>query len=263
MPKLGPRSTNPAERALRESLSRASALVSRKPLSDDAVHEARKALKVARAALRLLRAAIGEASFRAENAALRDAGRALAALREPASLRSALEALRERYPQELRGAPLASARRLLRARRARALGRLTGDKSALEQCLRLIERTRARVAAPAFRAAGPLEIARGLARIDARNRKAYRKARKMRTHEALHEWRKQVKYLANARTILGEASPLGPARLAERLGEDHDLHLLVLRLRLGARIEARVAKRRAKLQKRAFSLGSALYREKP
>ena len=66
------------------------------------VHRARKALKRARAALRLLREGLDAAAFRAENAALRDAGRSLAPLRDVKAVLGALDELRARYPEEMR-----------------------------------------------------------------------------------------------------------------------------------------------------------------
>src|SRR5688572_14268100 len=51
-------------------------------LTDEAIHTARKHLKRARANLRLLRDAIGKASYARENAALRDAARPLSGVRD-------------------------------------------------------------------------------------------------------------------------------------------------------------------------------------
>lgn len=78
------------------------------PLSDEHVHAARKSIKKARAGLRLLREALGEDRYQRENAALRDAGRCLAPLRDATSLREALSAFREQYPARLRGIDFAA-----------------------------------------------------------------------------------------------------------------------------------------------------------
>src|SRR5688572_18470539 len=49
---------------------------------DETIHEVRKDLKRARAALRLLREAVGDAAYAQENAELRDAARPLSGIRD-------------------------------------------------------------------------------------------------------------------------------------------------------------------------------------
>jgi CHAD domain-containing protein len=96
------------------------------------------------------------------------------------------------------------------------------------------------------------------------------------TTERLHEWRKQAKYLRHALEIL---SPIAPKeidalarhahRLADGLGEDHDLAVLRERAARETRIDAatreailaRIDRRRRTLQRRALTLGSVVYRE--
>jgi len=56
------------------------------PPRDAAVHDARKRLKKARAALRLARPVLGERRFARDNERLRDAGRPLGAVRDAAML---------------------------------------------------------------------------------------------------------------------------------------------------------------------------------
>ena len=87
--------------------------------SDESVHAARKAIKRARAALRLLRGTLGEASYQHENAALRDAGRRLSPLRDAKSMAEMFRALRERHVSRLRHAQSLAAQldENLRARR--------------------------------------------------------------------------------------------------------------------------------------------------
>ena len=57
-------------------------LNSPKPISDDAVHAARKHLKGSRAGLRLLRGTIGKRRYSIENARLRDSARPLSEVRD-------------------------------------------------------------------------------------------------------------------------------------------------------------------------------------
>src|ERR1700681_438946 len=73
-------------------------------LSDESIHLARKAIKKARAALRLLRQGIGDGIYKLENAALRDAGRCLSPLRDAKSLADAFGVFREMHSAQLQHA---------------------------------------------------------------------------------------------------------------------------------------------------------------
>src|SRR5258708_8212143 len=61
--------------------------------TDKSVHSSRRQMKRIRAALRLLRAALGDSSYRAFNKEARDAPRPLTSLRDPAVLLRSLELL--------------------------------------------------------------------------------------------------------------------------------------------------------------------------
>ncbi len=122
-----------------------------------------------------------------------------------------------------------------------------------------------------------------------------------RTGENLHEWRKQVKYLAQAIRTLDSADERASSRLnhlaaraeslAERLGDDHDLALLAGKLaalsgrangvvteksaggksgvdkpgveKSAGELFSRIAQRRRKLQRKALRHGRKLYRIAP
>jgi CHAD domain-containing protein len=122
-------------------------------------------------------------------------------------------------------------------------------------------------------------ISEGLHRLYRRGRREHRDVRRDPETEALHEWRKSVKYLRHAAEVL---EPLRPKRLAEVaararrlgdvLGDDHDLAVL-RELAIEARppgdgtqlaplLEAIDARRRA-LVDEAFVLGAKLYKHPP
>jgi CHAD domain-containing protein len=167
----------------------------RSKMTDAAVHDARKALKKARAALRLLQGGIARTTYRAENILLRDAGRYLSAVRDAKSLLGALNSLRDQQPNQMPHsgvAPLQKAFRtsLTDARRQLARGRH------LARCIRLLEDARSRAARLKF-AAGSKSVQSGLHRVYRKGRKALAEAKNNPTPDALHEWRKQVKYLFN------------------------------------------------------------------
>jgi CHAD domain-containing protein len=259
---------NPATRELYASIAVALARLGEPRVSDESVHEARKALKKARAALRLLRPGLEPAAYRAENALLRDAGRCLAPLREPKSMLDALTALRSRDPAAPPPAALERMTKKLRAEKTRVARDRAGRRAALGKCIGLLKHSLARAEQPDFAGIGTRPLAKGMRRIYRRGRRALEAARASRAPEALHEWRKQSKYLLNALQVLYGAS--GKARkaarraerLADRLGDDHDLDALAARAPLKS-LQAQIARRRAKLQKQAFSLGKKLYAKKP
>lgn len=237
---------NPAARELHACVLRARAVLRKRPPSGESVHEARKALKKARAALRLLRPALGETRFREENEALRDAGRFLAPARDIRSARIALEDL---------GA--ASLARVLQVKEEKARRALR-----IEACLEMLERARR----DDLSHLDASRLDAGLRRTYRKGREALARAQEQASAEALHEWRKQVKYLFHSLQALGASGTKAARRadkLAGRLGEDHDLALLSTSELPGAKLRKRIDARRSKLQKRAFALGKKLYGSKP
>ena len=72
------------------------------PITDKGVHAVRRALKKARAGLRLFRESLDEEVYRKENVTLRDAGRRFSILRDSKSLLAAFDFLRNRYVSRLR-----------------------------------------------------------------------------------------------------------------------------------------------------------------
>jgi hypothetical protein len=265
---------NAAARELYASIAVALTRVDDARVSDRGIHEARKALKKARAAVRLLRPGLDPAAYRAENALLRDAGRALAPLREARSLLDALGALRARDPAVLPRAALDRLIRELRDEKKRVSRDREARQAAVGTCIRLLRQSLARAQQPDFAAMGAKPLSKGMRRIYRKGRRALAEARKHPTPEALHEWRKQSKYLLNALETLHGARRAkgarradrlahGLERLADRLGDDHDLDSLARHLPRLKTLQAAVAHRRAKLQKQAFALGKKLYRKKP
>src|SRR5262249_2675480 len=97
--KRGEAGTRGVRRLLRKELGKAlEALQGADPLPDEAVHAARKALKRARALLRLLRDALGSRVYRRENARLRDAARPLTAVRDARILVDVFDQLAGQLP---------------------------------------------------------------------------------------------------------------------------------------------------------------------
>lgn len=241
---------------LRAEVALARRSLARSPPDDASIHAARQALKRARAALRLLREAIPEARYAGENARLRDAARPLAPARDARVMLGLAE--------EFQAAGKLRSR--LRAYHDRCLARLSesgsiaGIRRELERSLRRIARWRL-----AYDSEAP---AAGLQRTYRKGRKRMRRVLQRPSTKALHEWRKQTKYLAIALAFAarpgwrGAKAQAAAAELARRLGEDHDLAMLALALRRAGADRGsirEVKRRRARLQKRAIKLGRRLY----
>lgn len=272
--------TRIARRALLAQLDKTIEELSRRRRSDAAVHNIRKELKRARAALRMLRECIGVAEYRRENALIRDAARPLTPIRDAKVLLQTLEHLESKKGIGSRGF-LSRIRTLFEGKRR--LSRRQLRPAELTAAARVLREIRRRAAAlPDSRLAAPHP--RGLEHAFKKARSAFAVAKRQGTDESLHEWRKQTKYFANQLEIL---LPLGPKRfdksqrhatqLADCLGDDHDLAILteqISRHPEGAHppasnaevpgAEARrliraVRRRREKLQRRAMRLGRRLY----
>jgi CHAD domain-containing protein len=265
-------------RILLEWITAAAAILGKKRITDADIHDARKQLKKARAALRLLRRSIGEIAYRRENAALRDAARPLGVARDSRVLVAALDALAKRHKSIPSKVRLDKFRRILRqqrirSRRALTPALITKQRAALRAVIKRSERWR-------LQGDDWDVIGDGLMRSYRRARKSLATAKQSRDTECLHDWRKQVKYLWHQLQIL---TPMRPGKidkladryhaLADHLGDDHDL--AVLRLQIESHAEAfertrdldellrRLDRRRIQLQNKAFGLGSRLFADKP
>jgi CHAD domain-containing protein len=106
-------------RILRRETKKASRRIrSRRGVRGEAIHDARKRLKKARAALRLVRDRLGDAEYRRENEALRDAARPLSEIRDADVLIATLEGLMGRRTGSQRRTFRKMRRRLIADRRA-------------------------------------------------------------------------------------------------------------------------------------------------
>src|SRR5215475_14207002 len=82
---------------------------------DEAVHEVRKSLKKVRAVLRLVRRAIGEATYRAENTCFRDTARPLTEVRDARILIETLDNLIEHFKGHVVGRSFDDVRKAMEA----------------------------------------------------------------------------------------------------------------------------------------------------
>jgi CHAD domain-containing protein len=252
-----------------------------------AVHGARKDLKKMRALLRMARPGLDRREFQQENVSLRDAGRALSAVRDSQVLGAAFEKLLamgggERLPSV--AATEAICRRL--AEEARAVEEKARLERVAPETAAALEDVRARVENwpindEGGRAGWPL-LSRALKATYRQGRRAMRRVLPpvIAQEEDFHEWRKQVKHLAYQLRLLrplwrrmfkGLIKELDA--LAEALGDEHDRAILRVKILeqpepwanpedLGA-VCTLIDSHRAALQQQALELGRRLYVEKP
>ena len=243
--------------------------------NDEAMHQVRKDLKRARAALRLLRDAVGEAAYARENVELRDAARPLAGVRDAVVALGVLRELLRKEKKPARRAILREVRRSLHEERLRERDKLlrgwklAGLESALHDAGARAEYWRFPLDdAPVLRT--------GFERVYRKGRKALKQARSEGSTRSLHESRKQVKYLQQAVAIAAGGSrrlkklAKRAESVADRLGEDHDLAAVQAKLaafpgrtKAERKLIARIEARRARLQKKALRQARRLYRKKP
>ena len=241
--------------------------------SEEAVHEARKDMKKLRALVRLVRDEIGGGAYRRENARFRDAGRELAGLRDADVMLATLADLERRHPDELGPEVTGPLRQALEAHKIRTAAGAGGPASA--QVVEILTTARRAVARWPVEQDSFDAMAGGLERVYRRGRRSYRAARAEPTTESLHEWRKRVKDLWYHLTILRDTwRPVMEAladeahTVSERLGDDHDLAVLLARAEedapeSAAALAPLVERRRAELQGEAFAISARVYAEKP
>jgi CHAD domain-containing protein len=243
----------------------------------EAVHEARKALKMERSLLRLARPTLVGSVRRRHNVALRDAARRLSGARDADVMLEALEGLAKRYAGQVPAATFTAIRAPLEADRELARSELQAS-GAIEAAVDELRSVRLQVAGWRLRRGGWAALEGGLKREYGRGRRAWRRAQHDPTVEKLHAFRKRAKDLWYHLRLLEPAAPLTLAgqvkeahALTKLLGDDHDL--AVLRERLTA-IEPDVAAdlepvfrmidhRRLQLQEQAWIAASRAYAEKP
>jgi CHAD domain-containing protein len=253
-------------------------------LEDDAstaIHEARKDLKKTRSVLRLVRDPIGKERYRCENERLRAASRALAASRDATVRVDTLEALVERYDDELPDGAKALSRALDEERRvvADAAADHESDlRTAARTASELIHQSRDEIGTWSFPKAGFKLIAKGLERSYRRGHKRFADVRSDPTPDTVHEWRKRVKDLwYDLRLLRGTWPPiLGEMasqahELSDLLGDHHDLTMLAEDLAQRAELkgddlaalQALIEGRQEELLEAAVPIGERLYAESP
>ncbi len=246
-----------------------------RPAPEEAVHETRKAIKRARALMRLLEGELGVKRADRERALLGDAAARLAGARDAEVMVSALDALVKRHPRKLGGRRgVAELRADLERERRRASARTPGDAPTRERVAEELARVRVRVTEwklPASRSAAKLTEP-GLEHIYRAGRAGARRAgrrgdrgRRRRGSSgagarAFHRWRKHVKDLRYATEVLD----VREAEMVSIEGRSKDKSkgkAAGKRTRKQRKRAAAQGKRAAKIARRADALGEMLGEE--
>ncbi len=195
------------------------------------VHQARKRCKKLRSLARLARPALGD-QYGAIDRYWRDTARALSEVRDAHALVQTHDALVAAHAREVPPETFAEVRDALVARRDRVeaendLGALLG------RTRQAMLRGRAAIDSWQLDRQGFAAVAGGIRRTARRHRKARRRAAGSPDAGKQHAWRKRAKDLWHQLRLLEPLWPrVMPAvtaeadRLAELLGQEHDLHVL-------------------------------------
>ncbi|MEX6507110.1 CHAD domain-containing protein [Jiella sp. M17.18] len=190
----------------------------------EAIHDARKRFKKLRGLIRLVKDADAD-FYDAENAQFRDTARELSVVRDKAALVEAVDALGERFKDEVKVAPFRTVRDRLVAQRDAAAaeeGDLAPTLARVREVLRDARERLDRLTFP--KRADPAKIvAAGIARTHRRGRKALRLTEKQPQAEIFHDLRKRAKYASMHFRLI---APLWPevfrpmAEAAKGIGDD-------------------------------------------
>lgn len=240
----------------------------------ETIHGARKDLKKARAALRLIREELGEKAFKRENRALRDAGRLLSASRDAEVKLATLEALVEGDGDAPPGATA-----LWRAALVAERDQIVGDGGPpTAEVVAALEAVIARASGWKIRQGGWKLLAPGLDTAYGEGREAFTGLGDSPSFEAVHDLRKrgkdlwyQVRLLRDSWPPVLEATAEEIHDFTDRLGDHHDLAILAEDLRGRDAVEpahretlpALIEARQATLLAEARAAGERVYAEKP
>jgi len=238
------------------------------------VHDVRKRCKASRGLARLVRPALGD-EYRAFDRTVRDAANELSTLRDSHAILESLDKLSAVWPddtvlQKMRSRQAASSIAANRSAAQSVDTRLATARAMLADARTMSQRWKLP------RSFDPLES--GIAATYRQGRSSLRRLRSDPTDDRLHEWRKTVKYLWYQMQLVRDAAPraIGSLvdeldQLAEALGDDHDLTVLVELLETGnadvhtsadaAHVCALARERQSSLRDDAIRSGATIYAE--
>jgi CHAD domain-containing protein len=234
---------------------------------ENRVHCARTTVKRLRSALRLVRDTVDRATYDEADAQLRAAGRELSAARDATAAAGALDALAARYPDEIDAGEQARLRERIAADGERAAA---GFGAATRRSLDALRAARTELSAWPQGEVAAETLVHGFRRSYARGRRTRHAALRRASDENLHAWRRRAKDLGYQAELLQDLDrkrlrklARRSSRLADVLGEDHDLAGLRRRAADCTRTVELIDRRRARLLRDAAKLGDQIFAKRP
>jgi CHAD domain-containing protein len=238
-----------------------------------AVHQARKQIKKARAALRLIRDKLPANDYRTENGALRRVSREFSAVRDAEVALETVDKLRRDCHRQDARKVLGRLGQILKKRHQETLAQPPKVRE-IEEKLGLARR---QIKSWSLGGLTWPDLICGGRQSYKKGRNAFQEAKALRSPESLHDWRKRVKDLGHQLRVLQPVQTPAEARYAHDikrlgalLGEYHDLARLqktASQAKLGPGclriLEEEMGPQRKKLEDAAFKLGNRLYDRKP
>lgn len=247
-----------------------------KDVKDTPVHETRKHLKKARAVLRLVRKEIGRGLFKKQDHALRDVGRMISEIRDAE--------VRLQTVRELQSATRRQGRRSFEKLEEILMLELENFVAAFAewqgQAIPILDRVRDEINCWPIDQLGLKQFRRAVQSTYKRGRNALAEAKRTRSTDCFHMFRRQAKQLGYQLRILRPANTVvlkslsdDLAALGDLLGRAHDLSFLADRLREeperagwqreGRQLLAVIEASQSDLQRGAADLAERFYAERP
>lgn len=260
-----------------QQIDRAIADLSALENADEAVHGTRKALKRIRALLRLARPGLDGDVYEDENRAFRDIGRLLAGSRDRRVVQQTIETMEALADGKTKPA-LGKMHEQIVAQNGGDVSAI--DHGAIKKALAALKKARKRFEVLQLRDKGYGAAFDGLKRSYGQAVATLEQAIDSGETDDIHEWRKRVQHHWRHMMLLSEAWPqefaerIDMARaLANALGEDHDIALVLhamgphgpLKPTAAQRreIEAFARARQEQLRSEALKTGQAMFAETP
>jgi len=244
---------------------------------DEAIHEARKSIKKARALLRLVRAELG-GDYPRENARLRDIARGLSAFRDDFALIETFDDLKKRFRVETRNRLRPIRAGLVRTRSKR--GRSLAVGIVLDHAAAALANAARRVGDWPLRTDGFAALGPGLENTYRAGRAALKLVREDPRPDSYHDLRKRVKdhwyHIRLLESVWSGAMTAYEKSLKDLetwLGDDHNLAVLRERIVTDPALYGEqkdidltfdlISKYQIELRQQSLSLAERIYEEKP